>query len=59
MSKYSCISAAKAALTAPALVLDERSAAQMAELFRAFSDTSRVRIIAALADCELSVSALA
>jgi DNA-binding transcriptional ArsR family regulator len=39
--------------------LDERTAAQVAELFRAFSDTSRVRIIAALAECELNVSALA
>jgi len=39
--------------------LDERTAAQVAELFRAFSDTSRVRIIAALAECELNVSSLA
>jgi DNA-binding transcriptional ArsR family regulator len=39
--------------------LDERTAAQVAELFRAFSDPSRVRLIAALADCELNVSALA
>jgi len=39
--------------------LDERTAAQVAELFRAFSDTSRVRLIAALADCEMNVSALA
>jgi DNA-binding transcriptional ArsR family regulator len=39
--------------------LDERTAAQVAELFRAFSDTSRVRLIAALAECELNVSALA
>jgi DNA-binding transcriptional ArsR family regulator len=42
--------------------LDERTAAQVAELFRAFSDTSRVRIIAALArsaDGELNVGALA
>jgi len=40
-------------------ILNERTAAQLAELFRAFSDTSRVRIIAALDDCEMSVSALA
>jgi ArsR family transcriptional regulator len=40
-------------------VLDERSAAQLAELFRAFSDTSRVRIISALANSEMNVSALA
>lgn len=43
--------------TAP--VLDERTAAQVAELFRAFSDTSRVRIISALTAGELNVSALA
>jgi DNA-binding transcriptional ArsR family regulator len=41
------------------LVLDERTAAQVAELFRAFSDTSRVRIISALTAGELNVSALA
>ncbi len=40
--------------------LDERAAAQLAELFRAFSDTSRIRIISALADgTEKNVSALA
>ena len=40
--------------------LDEQTAAQLAELFRAFSDTSRIRIISALADGnEQSVSALA
>jgi DNA-binding transcriptional ArsR family regulator len=39
--------------------LDERTAAQLAELFRAFSDTSRVRLIAALVDGELNVAALA
>ena len=43
----------------PAPVLDERTAAQVAELFRAFSDTSRVRIISALTAGELNVSALA
>jgi ArsR family transcriptional regulator len=41
------------------LTLDERTAAQVAELFRALSDASRVRIVAALADCEMNVSALA
>ena len=45
--------------TASPAGLDERTAAKVAELFAAFSDTSRVRIIAALADCELSVGALA
>lgn len=41
------------------LALDERTAAQVAELFRALSDASRVRIVAALADSEMNVSALA
>jgi len=40
-------------------VLDETRAADLAELFRAFSDTSRLRIISALTACELNVSALA
>ena len=39
--------------------LDEMVAAQVAELFSALSDTSRVRIIAALTDGEMNVSALA
>ena len=39
--------------------LDESVAAQVAELFRALSDASRIRIIAALADGEMNVSALA
>lgn len=39
--------------------LDEHLAAQIAELFRALSDTSRVRIISVLADCEMNVGALA
>jgi len=40
--------------------LDERAAAQLAELFRAFSDTSRIRIISALAEgSEQNVSTLA
>jgi len=38
---------------------DEHIAAQVAELFRAFSDASRVRIIAALAAGERNVAALA
>jgi ArsR family transcriptional regulator len=40
-------------------ILDEHTAAHVAELFRAFSDTSRVRILSALVDKELNVSALA
>lgn len=39
--------------------LDEPLAAQIAELFSALSDTSRVRIIAALAGGEMNVGALA
>jgi ArsR family transcriptional regulator len=43
----------------PSLALDEHTAAHVAELFRAFSDTSRVRILSALVSQELNVSALA
>lgn len=39
--------------------LDEHLAADVAELFRAFSDTSRVRIISAIIDQELNVNAIA
>ncbi|MCC7362476.1 MAG: helix-turn-helix transcriptional regulator [Anaerolineales bacterium] len=39
--------------------LDDATAALVAELFRAFSDPSRVRLIAALAEGELNVGALA
>jgi DNA-binding transcriptional ArsR family regulator len=38
--------------------LDEHIAAHVAELFRAFSDTSRVRIMSALLTGEMNVSAL-
>ncbi len=40
-------------------VIDELTAAQTAELFSALSDTSRIRIIAALTQGEMNVSALA
>lgn len=40
-------------------ILDEQTAARLAELFRAFSDPSRIRIISALAAEELNVGALA
>ena len=40
-------------------VLNEHTAAHVAELFRAFSDTSRVRILSALVDQELNVTTLA
>ncbi len=38
--------------------LDEHVAAHVAELFRAFSDTSRVRIVAVLLQGEMNVSSL-
>jgi len=43
----------------PHLILDEHTAAHVAELFRAFSDTSRVRILFALTTQELNVNTLA
>jgi ArsR family transcriptional regulator len=45
--------------TIPPSTLDEHTAAHVAELFRAFSDTSRVRILSALVDSEKNISALA
>jgi DNA-binding transcriptional ArsR family regulator len=39
--------------------LDEHTAAQVAELFRSFSDASRVRILSVLVNGELNVGALA
>ena len=39
--------------------LDEHTAAHVAELFRAFSDTSRVLILSAIIDHDRSVTALA
>src|SRR5512147_2513225 len=43
----------------PLPVLDEHTGAHVAELFRAFSDTSRVRIMSALLDGEKNVGTLA
>ncbi len=40
-------------------VLDEHVAAHVAELFRAFSDTSRVRILSVLVSEEMNIGALA
>jgi DNA-binding transcriptional ArsR family regulator len=40
-------------------ILDEHTAAHVAELFRAFSDTSRVRILSAIVEQEVNISALA
>ena len=42
-----------------ALLLDEHIAAHVAELFRSFSDTSRVRIVAAIIEQELNTSRVA
>jgi DNA-binding transcriptional ArsR family regulator len=39
--------------------LDEHTAAHVAELFRSFSDTSRVRILSVIIDQELNTSGLA
>jgi DNA-binding transcriptional ArsR family regulator len=40
-------------------ILDEHTAAHVAELFRSFSDTSRVRILAFIVEKEMNISALA
>jgi DNA-binding transcriptional ArsR family regulator len=56
MNKYSGIHPITSTAPAP---LDEATAAQVAELFSAFSDPTRVRLIAALAAGEQNVSALA
>lgn len=40
-------------------ILDEHTAAHVAELFRAFSDTSRVRILSAIVEQEVNISSLA
>jgi DNA-binding transcriptional ArsR family regulator len=40
-------------------ILDEHTAAHVAELFRAFSDTSRVRILSAIVEQEINISTLA
>lgn len=40
-------------------ILSEHNAAHVAELFRAFSDTSRVRILSIIVEQEVNVSTLA
>ena len=40
-------------------ILDEHTAAHVAELFRAFSDTSRVRMLSVLTGREMNVNTLA
>jgi ArsR family transcriptional regulator len=56
---YEYVFRRKRAMKKIASILDEHSGAHVAELFRAFSDTSRVRIMSALLDGEKNVSALA
>jgi DNA-binding transcriptional ArsR family regulator len=41
------------------LILDEHTAAHVAELFSAFSDTSRVRILSVIVEQEMNISTLA
>ena len=43
----------------PPPTLDKHTTAHVSELFRAFSDTSRVRSLSAIVERELNVSALA
>ena len=43
----------------PIPILDEHAAAHVAELFRSFSDTSRVRILSAVIEQEVNISTLA
>jgi DNA-binding transcriptional ArsR family regulator len=43
----------------PCPILDEHTAAHVAELFRSFSDTSRVRIVSVLVRQKMNVGALA
>lgn len=45
--------------TPSSAILNEHLAAHVAELFRAFSDTSRVRILSALITEEMNIGALA
>jgi DNA-binding transcriptional ArsR family regulator len=40
-------------------ILDEHTAVHVAELFRTFSDTSRVRILSAIIEKEVNISTLA
>jgi ArsR family transcriptional regulator, lead/cadmium/zinc/bismuth-responsive transcriptional repressor len=46
-------------MTINSSILSEKTAAEVAELFRTFSDTSRVRILSALAEREYNVTQLA
>ena len=48
-----------ATTTPSTTILDEHTAAHVAELFRSFSDTSLVRILSAIVEQEMNISALA
>ncbi len=45
--------------TSQLVVMDDHTAVHVAELFRSFSDSSRVKIISAIIEKELNVSSLA
>jgi ArsR family transcriptional regulator len=45
--------------TSPEFSLDEHTAARVAEIFRTFSDTSRVRILSVIVLKEVNISTLA
>lgn len=49
----------KSSSSASVAALDERTSADLAELFRAMSDTSRIRILASIMDGEQNVGAIA
>jgi ArsR family transcriptional regulator len=57
--EYSFIYSAMKASNSASAALDERTSADLAELFRAMSDTSRVRILASIMDGEQNVGAIA
>lgn len=59
MPEYTFIYSAMKASNAASAALDERTSADLAELFRAMSDTSRVRILASIMDGEQNVGAIA
>jgi DNA-binding transcriptional ArsR family regulator len=59
LSIYSDICMPKASKVSQDRTLDDVTAGRVAELFRAFSDASRVRILSALIEGEVSVGALA
>jgi DNA-binding transcriptional ArsR family regulator len=59
MNIYSYLDRSAGVAPAVHASLDEDAAAYLAELFRALSDTSRLRIVSALVEGEMNVRALA